>query len=119
MTASAKVVLVTFLAIALGYYKIYIQDAIELSPGAERTIQPLEDFPDGRKLYAACANPIARVAWSPGGNSYDLQGRAAGGGRIDHITVLDIDQPGADGLYSVRALNFRDNEGNIFAATIT
>jgi hypothetical protein len=72
----------------------------------------------GRKLYAACANPITRVAWSPGGNSYDLQGRAAGGGRIDHITVLDIDQPGADGLYSVRALNFRDNEGNIFAATI-
>jgi hypothetical protein len=46
MTASAKVVLVTFLAIALGYYKIYIQDAIELSPGAERTIQPLEDFPE-------------------------------------------------------------------------
>jgi hypothetical protein len=53
------------------------------------------------------------VAWSPGGNTYDLPARAAGGGGTDHITVLDIDQPGADGLYGVRQLNFRDREGNI------
>ena len=53
------------------------------------------------------------MAWSPGGNSYDLPGRAAGGGGIDHITMPDIDQPGAYDLHSVRGLNFRDSEGNI------
>jgi hypothetical protein len=38
------------------------------------------------------------VVWSRGGNRYDLRGRVAGGGGIEHIAVLDIDQPGADGL---------------------
>ncbi|OQE11271.1 hypothetical protein PENFLA_c074G09745 [Penicillium flavigenum] len=135
MAPSIKAVFIALLAIALGLYKVYIYDAVELFQGVGRIIQPLEDFPEyqcrrmrhpllescedvwfdpsGRKLYAACANPLARVAWCPAANSYDLQGRAAGGGGIDHITVLDVDQPGADGLYGVRALKFRDSEGNI------
>ncbi|KAI9044669.1 uncharacterized protein KD926_011639 [Aspergillus affinis] len=135
MAPSIKAVLIALLSIALGLYKVYIHDAVELFQGVERIIQPLEDFPDyqcrrmrhpllegcedvwfdprGRKLYAACANPLARIAWCPAANSYDLQKRAAGGGGINHITVLDVDQPGADGLYGVRALKFRDSEGNI------
>ncbi|KAB8229473.1 uncharacterized protein BDW43DRAFT_322125 [Aspergillus alliaceus] len=135
MAPTIKAVLIALLAIALGLYKVYIHDAVELFQGVKRIIQPLEDFPEyqcrrmrhpllescedvwfdpsGRKLYAACANPLARLAWCPAANSYDIQKRAAGGGGIDHITVLDVDRPGADGLYGVRALKFRDSEGNI------
>ncbi|KAF5859926.1 hypothetical protein ETB97_002185 [Aspergillus alliaceus] len=135
MAPSIKAVLIALLAIALGLYKVYIHDAGELFQGVKRIIQPLEDFPEyqcrrmrhpllescediwfdpsGRKLYAACAHPLAREAWCPAANSYDIQKRAAGGGGIDHITVLDVDRPGADGLYGVRALKFRDSEGNI------
>ncbi|KAL6228597.1 hypothetical protein BDW75DRAFT_226633 [Aspergillus navahoensis] len=135
MVSSVKAVLIALLAIALCLHKVYIHYAAELFPRVRRTIQPLEDFPEyqcrrmrhpllescediwldpsGRKLYAACANPIARVAWSPGGNSYDLQRRAAGGGGVNHITVLDVDRPGADGLHGARALSFRDSEGKI------
>ncbi|KAJ5442173.1 hypothetical protein N7445_005180 [Penicillium cf. griseofulvum] len=135
MAPSNKAILIALLAIFLGLYKVYIHDAVELFQGVKRIIQPLEDFPEyqcrrmrhpllescediwldpsGRKLYAACANPLARLAWCPAANSYDIQKRAAGGGGIDHITVLDVDHPGADGLYGARALKLRDSEGNI------
>ncbi|KOS46032.1 hypothetical protein ACN38_g3027 [Penicillium nordicum] len=136
MAPTTKTVLIALVAIALGLYKVYIHEAVALFfPGVGRIIQPLEDFPEyqcrrmrhpllescedvwldpsGRKLYAACANPLARVAWCPATKSYDIQKRAAGGGGIDHITVLDVDEPGADGLHGVRALKFRDSEGNI------
>ncbi|KAJ5195654.1 hypothetical protein N7449_006133 [Penicillium cf. viridicatum] len=102
MAPSINAVLIALLAIALGLYKVYIHDAVELLQGVGRVIQPLEDFPEyqsGRKLNAACANLLARLAWCPAANSYDIQKRAAGGGGINHITVLDIDHPGADGLY--------------------
>ncbi|EAW20264.1 uncharacterized protein NFIA_098980 [Aspergillus fischeri NRRL 181] len=134
--APLKTIFIALLAIAIGLYKVHIHlDAANLFPKVGRAIQRLDDFPDyqcrrmrhpllescedvwldsgRRRVYAACANPMVRVAWSPGGNSYDLAGRAAGGGGIDHITVLDIDQPGADGLHGVRELKFRDSQGNI------
>lgn len=129
MAGSARAFVVLTLAIIIGLYKIYLHDAIVLTFGIGRVIQPLEDFPDyrcqriqhpllescedlwldsiTRKLYAACSNPAARKAWSPAGNKYDLAGLAASGSS-DHISVLDIDQPGSDGLYGVHALGFRD-----------
>ncbi|KAF9893430.1 hypothetical protein FE257_010742 [Aspergillus nanangensis] len=129
-----KATLIALLAITVGIYKIYLHDLVVLVSGIGRVIQPLSDFPQyqchrlthpllescedlwldhtSRKLYAACSNPAVRAAWSPGGNTYDLAGRAAGGGATDHITVLDIDHPGADGLHGVRALPFRDQHGS-------
>ncbi|KAE8148882.1 hypothetical protein BDV25DRAFT_10432 [Aspergillus avenaceus] len=113
-------------AVFLGLYGQYIYNT---QPGTNYTPRPLEDFPGyrcrrinhpllgscedlwldsvNRKLYAACSNPAARKAWSPGANTYDLPARKAAGGGTDHITVLDVDQPGADGLFGVHALNFQ------------
>lgn len=54
----------------------------------------------GRKLYAACTSLDSRMGWSPGGNKYNVSARS----RTDHISVLDIDQPGSDGLYGLRQL---------------
>lgn len=129
MAGSARAFVILILAITIGLYKIYLHDAVVLLLGIGRVIQPLEDFPgyrcqriqhpllescedlwldsSSRKLYAACSNPAARKAWSPAGNLYDLAGLAASGSS-DHISVLDIDQPGPDGLYGVQALGFRN-----------
>ncbi|OGM43314.1 paraoxonase [Aspergillus bombycis] len=133
MAGSARAFVVLILAITIGLYKVYLHDAVVLVLGIGRVIQPLEDFPGyrcqriqhpllescedlwldstNRKLYAACSNPAARKAWSPGGNTYDLSGLAAAGGS-DHISVLDIDRPGPDGLYGVHALGFREGGNN-------
>ncbi|EAU32478.1 predicted protein [Aspergillus terreus NIH2624] len=133
MAPTIKTVLIAILAIAIGLYKVYLHDALMFLFGVGRVIQPLEDFPQyrchriqhpllescediwlderARKLYAACSGVAARTAWNPGGNHYDLAARAAAGGGTDHLAVLDIDQPGADGLYGVRAVPFRGQNG--------
>ncbi|KAL5362988.1 hypothetical protein BJX96DRAFT_154982 [Aspergillus floccosus] len=135
MAPTIKTVLIAILAIAIGLYRIYLHDVLMLFFGIGRVVQPLEDFPEyrchriqhpllescediwldesARKLYAACSGVDARAAWSPGGNLYDLAARAAAGGGTDHLTVLDVDQPGADGLYGVRALPFRGKNGDL------
>ncbi|KAL4898659.1 hypothetical protein BDV59DRAFT_167292 [Aspergillus ambiguus] len=135
MALPTRSLLIAILAIAIGFYKFYIHDAFILFFGIGRVIQPLEDFPEyhchriqhpllescedvwldekGRTLYAACSNVATRAAWSPGGNTYDLAARAAAGGGTDHITVLDIDKPESDGMHSVRALEFRDDKGDV------
>lgn len=98
--------------------------------GIGRVVQPIEDFPwdctrihhpllescehmwldhDGRKLYGACGNVASRLKWCPGGNNYNVSGRA----REDHITVLDIDHPGPDGLYGLRQLHLSGFDGDL------
>jgi hypothetical protein len=102
-------------------YRTYIHNIIFLIIGVGREIQPIEDFPwtctrvqhsllegcedlwlddQERKLYAACTSLDSRKGWSPGGNLYNISARS----RTDHIAVLDIDQPGSDGLYGLRQL---------------
>ncbi|KAJ5256799.1 calcium-dependent phosphotriesterase [Penicillium angulare] len=86
-----------------------------------RVIQPIEDFPyecerlqhpsvegcediwldhTDRKLYAACASIPVRTGWSPGGDLFNVSARD----RADHISVIDIDQPGSEGMYGLRHL---------------
>jgi hypothetical protein len=112
----ATVVLV--LAIA---YRIYLHDAISLIFGFGRVIQPIEDFPwdceriyhpllegcediwldyNNRKLYGACTVLTSRTGWNPGGSLYNVSARS----RTDHISVLNIDEPGFDGLYGLHQL---------------
>ncbi|KAI3018382.1 hypothetical protein CBS147347_9646 [Aspergillus niger] len=102
-------------------YKTYIHNFIFLTLGIGREIQPIEDFQwtcervrhsllegcedlwldeQNRKLYAACNSLESRKGWSPGGNHYNISARS----RTDHIAVMDVDQPGSDGLYGLRQL---------------
>ncbi|RAK95946.1 calcium-dependent phosphotriesterase [Aspergillus ibericus CBS 121593] len=102
-------------------YKTYIHNFIFLTLGIGREIQPIEDFQwtcervrhsllegcedlwldeQNRKLYAACNSLESRKGWSPGGNNYNISARS----RTDHIAVMDVDQPGSDGLYGLRQL---------------
>jgi hypothetical protein len=53
-----------------------------------------------RKLYAACNSLESCKGWSPGGNLYNISARSY----TDHIAVIDVDQPGLDGLYGLRQL---------------
>ena len=102
-------------------YRTYIHNFIFLTLGIGREIRPIEDFPwtctrirhsllegcedlwldeQDRKLYAACNNLESRKGWSPGGNLYNISARS----RTDHIAVINVDQPGVDGLYGLRQL---------------
>ncbi|KAJ5267271.1 calcium-dependent phosphotriesterase [Penicillium angulare] len=103
-------------------YRTYIHNFIFLTLGIGREIQPIEDFPwtctrishsllegcedlwldeQDRKLYAACNNLNSRKGWSPGGSLYNISARS----RTDHIAVIDVDQPGSNGLYGLCHLN--------------
>ncbi|CAG9944871.1 unnamed protein product [Clonostachys rosea f. rosea IK726] len=100
-------------------YKTYLHNTVSLMFGLGNAALPIEDFDyscerlqhtdlqacehlwldhQSRKLYAACTTPESRSAWSPGGNKYNVSGRAGS----DHIAVLNIDEPGADGLYGLK-----------------
>ncbi|KAJ6108635.1 hypothetical protein N7523_009958 [Penicillium sp. IBT 18751x] len=102
-------------------YRSILHNIIFTTIGIGREIQSIADFPwtcnqlrhpllegcediwldgPGRKLYATCASLDSRLGWSPGGNKYNISARL----RTDHISVLDIDQPGPDGLYGLRQL---------------
>ncbi|KAJ5165782.1 calcium-dependent phosphotriesterase [Penicillium capsulatum] len=111
-----------FIVLAIGViYKTFIHNFIFLILGVGREIQPIEDFPwtctrvrhsllegcediwfdeQDRKLYAACNSLESRKGWSPGGNLFNISARS----RTDHIAVIDVDQPGSDGLYGLRQL---------------
>ncbi|KAJ5976491.1 calcium-dependent phosphotriesterase [Penicillium waksmanii] len=117
-----RVIFWAFIVLATGViYRTYIHNFIFLTLGIGREIQPIEDFPwtctrvrhsllegcedlwldeQDRKLYAACNSLESRKGWSPGGNLYNISARS----RTDHIAVIDVDQPGSDGLYGLRQL---------------
>ena len=117
--------------LALGIlYRAYVHDTIFLTIGIGREIQPIDEFPwtctrlqhpllegcedmwldeQGRKLYAACSNIESRQGWSPGGRKYNISARS----RTDHIAVLNIDQPGPDGLYGLHQLKIGGYLGDL------
>lgn len=109
-------------------YRVYLHDVVVFLFGFNRVVQPIEDFPwdckrlhhpllegcediwlddDARRLYGACASLESRQGWTPASNKFNLSARAT----PDHIVVLDIDQPGSDGLYGARRLeiDYREN----------
>ncbi|KAJ5101828.1 hypothetical protein NUU61_004050 [Penicillium alfredii] len=106
-------------------YRIYLHDTIGLMVGIGRVVQPIEDFPwdcmrlrhpllegcediwldhQDRKLYAACTSLPSRQGWLPGGSHLNVSARS----RTDHISVLNIDHPGPDGLYGLHTLSVGD-----------
>lgn len=115
---------VVVLAIA-SFYRLYLHQILVVL-GAFRTVQPIEDFPwnctqiqhpllegcediwldtEGRKLYGGCSDIPTRLGWCPGGDLFNTSARTG----KDHVSVLDIDQPGPDGLYGVRQLKIASN----------
>ncbi|KAH8424234.1 uncharacterized protein LDX57_001992 [Aspergillus melleus] len=126
-TSSSRWFFIPTIILIIGIlYKIYIHDSLSLLFGIGRVTQPLEDFPyecqklehpllsscedvwlDGpsRKLYAACGELQARKGWCPGGGKLNASARVGS----NWISVLDIDRPGADGLYGLRKLKIGDS----------
>jgi hypothetical protein len=104
-------------------YRTYLHDKFTLIFGFGRVMQPIEDFPwdckriqhpllegcediwldyNNRKLYGACTSLSSRTGWNPSGSLFNVSARS----RTDHISVLNIDEPGADGLYGLHQLKF-------------
>lgn len=119
---SSQAAIWALIVLALGIlYKAYVHNIIFLTIGIGRDIQSIDEFPwtctrlqhpllegcedmwldyQERKLYAACSTIESRQGWSPGGSKYNISARS----RTDHIAVLNIDQPGPDGLYGLQKL---------------
>lgn len=120
MTPSKPFLLPALLILLLAIlYRIYLHDILAVLLGFGRIIQPLSDFPydfhrvthpllsgcediwldaSTRKLFATCGDIRGRKGWCPGASKLDVSARRGSG----WIAVLDIDQPGKDGLYGVR-----------------
>ncbi|TVY75620.1 Serum paraoxonase/arylesterase [Lachnellula suecica] len=98
--------------------------------GFNRIIQPLSDFPyscrriynehleacedlwldeQARQLFLACTGPTSRMNWNPDVRKFNVSGRRPGGARV---SVLDIDEPGQDGLYGLRQLQVVGYKGS-------
>jgi hypothetical protein len=113
--------LATAVLISAIAYRIYLHDTFALIFGFGRVIQPIEDFPwdckriqhpllegcediwldhNNRKLYGACTSLTSRTGWNPSGSLFNVSARS----RTDHISVLNIDEPGPDGLYGLHQL---------------
>ncbi|KAJ5177814.1 uncharacterized protein N7500_000513 [Penicillium coprophilum] len=111
-------------------YKAYVHNIIFLTIGVGRDIQSIDEFPwtctrlqhpllegcedmwldeQGRKLYAACSSIGTRQGWSPGGSKFNISARS----HTDHIAVLNIDQPGPDGLYGLHKLKVGGYSGDL------
>ncbi|KAJ5817655.1 hypothetical protein N7447_007663 [Penicillium robsamsonii] len=119
------------IALASGVlYNAYVHNIIFLTIGVGRNIQSIDEFlwtctrlqhpllegyedmwldEQGRKLYAACSSIDTRQGWSPGGSKFNISARS----RTDHIAVLNIDQPGPDGLYGLHKLNVGGYSGDL------
>ncbi|RFU26868.1 hypothetical protein B7463_g9462, partial [Scytalidium lignicola] len=102
-------------------YQVVLKDILFVTVGFRRSIQPIEDFPyvcrrihhkllescedlwlddKARNLYATCSDAVGRSGWSPGGSRYNTEARRG----TDHVAVLNIDEPGIDGLYGLHQL---------------
>ncbi|CZR64077.1 related to serum paraoxonase/arylesterase [Phialocephala subalpina] len=114
---------ITLLAV---FYEIALKDLIFITLGVGRPHQKISEFPykctrlhspllescedmvldeSSQTLYAACSSVKSRRGWSPGGDKYNLTSRDGN----DHVSVLDIDNPGLDGLYNLHTLTITGN----------
>ncbi|KAH7310629.1 hypothetical protein B0I35DRAFT_470483 [Stachybotrys elegans] len=129
---SIRALLSTFVVVLVAVlYRLNFHSTVIVLLGLGRVIEPIESFPydcqrvahplleacedlwldeKGRKLYAACASIPSRLEWFPASLKFNASARQ----RTDHIAVMDIDEPGADGLYGLRALDVEDEfQGNL------
>ncbi|MCJ1246589.1 hypothetical protein MMC30_003798 [Trapelia coarctata] len=90
--------------------------------GIGRALQPIEEFPyscrriqhqylegcedmwldEGtRILYLACSGALSRCHWNPGAGTFNFAGRHPEGA---FVSMLHIDEPGADGLFGLHRM---------------
>ncbi|KAF1945207.1 serum paraoxonase/arylesteras-like protein [Clathrospora elynae] len=103
-------------------YQLVLKDLFTTTFGVGRVIQSIDEFPytcrrvehpklqacediwldnEGRTLYAACAGTESRLAWNQAMKKLNVTGRRPGG---SELLALDIDDPGVDGLFNLRAI---------------
>ncbi|KAF2127489.1 serum paraoxonase/arylesteras-like protein [Dothidotthia symphoricarpi CBS 119687] len=104
------------------FYQLTLKDIFATTYGFGRVIQNIDEFPyscrrieherlegcedlwldnEARVLYAACAGTESRLAWTPANNNLNASGRRLRG---SDLIALDIDKPGNDGLFGMRAI---------------
>ncbi|KAH9207622.1 hypothetical protein DL95DRAFT_450218 [Leptodontidium sp. 2 PMI_412] len=117
----ATILISSTIVILAALWQVVLRDALFITFSIGRTHQRIEEFPyqcrrltsppldscedmvldeEGRTLFAACSSISSRRAWGPGGDKYDISARDFN----DRVSVLDIDEPGPDGLYGLRKL---------------
>jgi hypothetical protein len=122
----------TFTAIFAGIvaisYPLFFRDLIYTTAGIGRVVEDISAFPyscrrirhprlegcedmwfdaDKRVLYAACAPSYGRMWWTPSMTYLNVSGRSL----EDHVVMLDVDNPGADGLFGLRELELKGYTG--------
>ncbi|KAJ5246556.1 calcium-dependent phosphotriesterase [Penicillium chermesinum] len=83
----------TWAVIILGaavFYRQYVHEMVTLILGTNRVIQPIKT-----SHGTVVAFLDSRMQWLPSADHLNFSGKP----EKDHIVVLDIDEPGADGLY--------------------
>ena len=128
---SLKFLQIPVVVAVLGYlYYTYLHATVVMVAGFDRTTYALFKFPydchrvhhpdleacedfwldyDTRTMYAACASPESRSGWTPAANRYNVSART----RKDHISVLRIDDEGADGLFGLKTLGVEEGFGDL------
>ncbi|KAH8703393.1 serum paraoxonase/arylesterase-like protein [Talaromyces proteolyticus] len=102
-------------------FQFVVKDILFTTLGYGRDLQSIDEFPyscrriyhplldscedlwlddSGRRLYAACSAISSRKHWNPAADKLNTSGR----GLTDHISVLNIDEPGPEKLYGVHEL---------------
>lgn len=126
---SLKIFRIPITIAVLAYlYWTYLHATVVMVSGLERTTYAISHYPydchrihhpdleacedfwldyDTRTLYAACASPESRAGWTPAANRYNASART----RRDHISVLKIDEEGADGLFGLKLLDVAKDFG--------
>ncbi|CBX99215.1 hypothetical protein IAQ61_000670 [Plenodomus lingam] len=112
----------TCVAWAAIFYQVYLKEFFATTLGFGRIVQSIDEFPytcrrvehprleacediwldnEARTLYAACAGTKGRLAWSQAVGKLNVTGRRPGG---SELIALDIDYPGHDNLFNMRAI---------------
>ncbi|KAH7084118.1 hypothetical protein FB567DRAFT_528431 [Paraphoma chrysanthemicola] len=122
-SAATQVYYALVVAWAASFYQFFVRDLLSTTFGVGRVIQNIEEFPyscrriqhprleacedlwldnEGRTLYAGCAGTSpGRLEWNQAVKKFNATGRRPGG---SEFIALDIDDPGADGLYNLRSI---------------
>ncbi|KAI6830533.1 hypothetical protein KC340_g10904 [Hortaea werneckii] len=101
---------VPLIVVAAVLYQVVLKDALFVTLGVGRTLQPITDFPyqcrqirdpilqacedmwlseTSRQLFLACSDPLARKQWLPNVSRLNASGRALD----DAIIAMEIDKP--------------------------
>ncbi|KAL8747286.1 MAG: hypothetical protein Q9190_000830 [Brigantiaea leucoxantha] len=137
MAKFGQAIIFISLVIPAVIYQYYLKEVLIVSLGYGRPIQSLREFPytcravrhpdlegcedmwlddKDRALYAACSNSYSHSQWYPPVEKFNVSAHSIGD---DHISVLNIDTPGDDGLYGLRRLVTSGYVGSTGDASLT